>query len=106
MVEGVHPGEGPSEAGESPSEHHDEPAEHVEVESDVRGASEDSPEGHGVPVGVHTVHVLTLVDVEVIQDIEAGESTVDGPSEVSSHVHSLLLGLLGSSAFVVCVADK
>ena len=76
------------------------------MESDERGASEKSLEGHIIPAGMGVVHVLTLVDVEVVQHIETGESSVNCPAHVSSSVHSLFLGLLGSSAFIVCVADK
>jgi len=71
---------GPSEARESPSKHHDGPSDHVEMESDVRRATEQGVEGHLIPSLMIVVHVLALVEIEVVQDIEAREGSVDGPA--------------------------
>lgn len=102
----VEDGVAPSEAREGPREQHDGPSDDVHVESDVRCGTEQGVESHLIPARMIVVHVLSLVEIEVVQHIEGSKGSVDGPSEVSSSIHSLFLGLLGSSAFIVCVADK
>lgn len=96
----------PADAGEGPSEQHGDPGEHVEVESDERRTSPDCLECVGVPRGEGVFHVLTLVDVEVVQNVEAGEGSVDGPSHVPGDVHHLFLSFLLFGAFPVGSGEK
>lgn len=85
VEERVEDGEGPSAHGESPEEGHDEPSNHAEVESDVAGSSHESPESHVVPRVMSSCsgHVLTSVNIKVVDHVEDSKGSVDGPTHVS-----------------------
>jgi len=83
MEEGVQHRPGPSTDGEGPEEGHNEPSDDTDVESDPGSSSLNSQERHIVPRGVNVFHVLALVNVHVVDNVENGEGTVDGPTNVS-----------------------
>lgn len=83
MEEGVQHRPGPSTDGEGPEEGHDEPSDDADVESDPGSSSLNSLERHIVPRVVDVFHVLALVNVHVVDNVENGEGTVDGPTHVS-----------------------
>jgi len=83
MEEGVQHRPGPSTDGEGPEEGHNEPSDDADVEADPGSSSLNSVERHLVPRGVDVFDVLALVNVHVVDNVENGEGTVDGPTHVS-----------------------
>lgn len=79
VEEHVEDGEGPATHGEHPAEGHKEPSDDADVESHPTGSSKHSPESHLVPRRMLVIHVLSLVYVKVVDHIEGGQGTVDGP---------------------------
>lgn len=106
VEEDVEGGVGPSEDGDHPEEGHNEPGDDVAVNSEERRSTPNTPERHLVPVVVDGVHVVTLVDIHVVNGVEYGESSIDRPSHVSSVVHNVHLGLFFSSTLLMGLADK
>ena len=108
VEERVEDGEGPSTHGESPDEGHEEPSNNAEVKSDVAGSSHEGPESHVVPrsMGSLGVHVLTSVDIKVVQGVEDSKGTIDGPTHVSRVVHHGELLLLGNGSFRLRLGSK
>jgi hypothetical protein len=78
------------------------------VESDEGCSSHKRSESHFVPRrhAVNVVHVLAFVDVEVVQAVEHGKGSVEGPAHVSRVEHNTSLGVFGHKYILLVVGNE